>query len=88
MGDFVIYPDILMKELAYLYNIQIPQRVQEQSLREVLEKNFIDLEIGDRFVFKNIELIVRQKADGAITEVGIVLQPTKKRQTFGRLSHL
>ena len=88
MGDFVIYPDILMKELAYLYNIQIPQRVQEQSLREVLEKNFIDLEIGDRFVFKNIELIVRQKADGAITEVGIVLQPTKKRQTFGRLFNM
>jgi len=88
MGDFVIYPDILMKELAYLYNIQIPNRVQEQSLREVLEKNFIDLEIGDRFVFKNIELIVRQKNEGVITEVGISLQPSKKRQSFGRLFNM
>ena len=88
MGDFVIYPDILMKELAYLYNLQIPQKIQEQTLRDVLEKNFIDLEIGDRFVFKNIELIVRQKSEGAITEVGIVLQPTKKRQSFGRLFNM
>lgn len=85
MGDFILNPDILLKELAYLYNVSVPASWGEMNLRDALEKNFSDLEVGDRFAFGKIELVIRKKENGVITEVGLNLEPQKTKRDFSRL---
>lgn len=88
MGDFVISPDTNIKDLCYLYGIAMPKKSSDQTLRQVLEKNFSDLEVGDRFRFGPVELVIRKKENDWVTEVGLNLQPKKEKRTFGRLFHL
>ena len=85
MGDFVLSAEVKLKELAYLYNVKVPKKWEENTLRETLEGNFSDLEIGDRFVFGQIEIVVRQKQVGKIVEVGLNLEPQKKVHSLTRL---
>ena len=85
MGDFVLSPDIGLKELSYLYNLNVPQKWSGDTLREVLEQNFSDLEIGDRFIFGQVEIVIRKKEDDHIAEVGLNLEPRKNAPSLGRL---
>lgn len=85
MGDFVLSAEVKLKELAYLYNVKVPKKWEENTLRETLEGNFSDLEIGDRFVFGQIEIVIRQKQAGKIVEVGLNLEPQKKVHSLTRL---
>ena len=85
MGDFVLSSDILLKELAYLYNVNVPKKWEERTLREALEQNFSDLDVGDRFLVGKIELIIRKKEDQKITEVGLNLEPMRKKNALIRL---
>ena len=87
MGDFVLSSDILLKELAYLYNITVPKKWEERTLREALEQNFSDLDVGDRFLVGKIELIIRKKEGPKITEVGLNLEPVRKKNALMRLFH-
>ena len=85
MGDFVLNSDLLLKELSYLYNINIPKKWEEYTLREALEQNFSDLDVGDRFLVGKIELVIRKKEDEKVTEVGLNLEPVHKRTSLVRL---
>ena len=85
MGDFVLSPDIALKDLAYFYNIQIPKKREHLTLRETLEQNFSDLDVGDRFLLGKIELVVRKIENGLIMEVGLNLEPQKENKPFTRL---
>lgn len=85
MGDFVLSPDIKLKEMAYFYNVKVPKKWEENTLKETLEQNFSDLEIGDRFIFGQIEIVIRQKQEGEITEIGLNLEPQKKANSLTRL---
>ncbi len=85
MGDFVLSPDILLKELSYLYNVKVPENWQKETLREALEQNFSDLEIGDRFAFGKLEIVIRKKDDKKVTEVGLNLEPVSTSQSLSRL---
>ena len=69
MGDFILSPDISLKDLAYFYNIHIPKKREHLTLRETLEQNFSDLDIGDRLLVGKIELVVRKKENDIITEI-------------------
>ena len=85
MGDFVLSPDIALKDLAYFYNIHIPKKREQLTLRETLEQNFSDLDVGDRFLLGKIELVVRKIENGLITELGLNLEPQKENKPFTRL---
>jgi cell volume regulation protein A len=85
MGDFILSPDIALKDLAYIYNIHIPKKRENYTLRETLEHNFSDLDIGDRFLLGKIELVIRKKENEMITEVGLNLEPQKENKSFTRL---
>ncbi|MBP5534778.1 MAG: potassium/proton antiporter [Alphaproteobacteria bacterium] len=82
MGDFVLSSDILLKEFAYLYNVNVPKKWKERTLREALEENFSDLDVGDRFLVGKMELIIRKKEGQRITEVGLNLEPMRKKNTL------
>ena len=85
MGDFVLNPDIKLKELSYFYNVKVPKKWEENTLRESLEQNFSDLEVGDRFIFGQIEIVIRQKTKDTITELGLILEPQKQVSSLARL---
>ena len=85
MGDFVLSPDIGLKELEYLYTIKVPAKWSGNTLREALEQNFSDLEIGDRFIFGHVEIVIRKKEGDKIVEVGLNLEPKKNAPSLGRL---
>ena len=85
MGDFILSPDISLKDLAYFYNIHIPKKREHLTLRETLEQNFSDLDIGDRLLVGKIELVVRKKENDIITEIGLNLEPQKESKSISRL---
>ncbi|MBE6449279.1 MAG: potassium/proton antiporter [Alphaproteobacteria bacterium] len=85
MGDFVLSPDIMLKDLSYLYNVPVPKSKENMTLRETLAQNFSDLDVGDRFLFGKIELIIRKKNVDDIVELGLNLEPESKTKDFVRL---
>ena len=85
MGDFILSPDIALKDLAYFYNIHIPKKRENLTLRESLEQNFSDLDVGDRLLLGKVELVVRKKENDIISEIGLILEPQKENQALTRL---
>ena len=89
MGDFVISPETKLKDLCYLYGVALPAKAPpEQTLRQVLEKNFSDMEVGDRFALGPVELVIRKKDEDVVSEVGLILTPQRKKPPFGRFFRL
>ena len=84
MGDFVLSPDTSLAELSYLYGLQIPTALRQKSIRDVIEEYSSDLDIGDRFGLGNVDLIIRKKIDGVVSEIGLKLEASKIPPSFGR----
>ncbi len=82
-GDFTLKPETPLKELMLLYGIKINKRMQNKTICDVLNQNFADIEIGDRFKLDTVELIIRKMDGCAVEEIGLDLEPTEK--SFGRL---
>lgn len=82
-GDFTLKPDTPLKELALLYDIKIDKRMQDKTICDVLNQNFADIEVGDRFRLDTVELIVRKMDGCSVEEIGLDLEPSEK--SFGRL---
>ena len=85
MGDFVFSPDIKLKDLSYLYNVNVPKKWEDHTLGEALEQNFSDLDVGDRFQLGKVELVIRKKDNGKVSEVGVNLEPVHNKTSFTRL---
>lgn len=82
-GDFTLKPDTPLKELVLLYGIKIDKRMQDKTICDVLNQNFADIEVGDRFRLDTVELIVRKMDGCSVEEIGLDLEPSEK--SFGRL---
>lgn len=82
-GDFTLKPDTPLKELVLLYGIKIDKRMQDKTICDVLNQNFADIEVGDRFRLDAVELIVRKMDGCSVEEIGLDLEPSEK--SFGRL---
>ena len=82
-GDFTLKPDTPLKELVLLYGIKIDKRMQDKTICDVLNQNFADIEVGDRFRLDAVELIVRKMDGNSVEEIGLDLEPSEK--SFGRL---
>ena len=84
MGDFVLSPDTSLAEISYLYGLHIPTALRQKSIRDVIEEYSSDLDIGDRFGLGNVDLIIRKKIDGVVSEIGLKLEASKIPPSFGR----
>ncbi len=82
-GDFTLKPDTPLKDLMLLYGIKIDKRMQDKTICDVLNQNFADIEVGDRFQLDTVELIIRKMDGATVQEIGLELEPTEK--SFGRL---
>lgn len=82
-GAFTLKPDTPLKELVLLYGIKINKRIQDKTICDVLNQNFADIEVGDRFRLDAVELIIRKMDGCSVEEIGLDLEPAEK--SFGRL---
>ena len=57
--------------------------MQDKTICDVLNQNFADIEVGDRFRLDAVELIIRKMDGCSVEEIGLDLEPSEK--SFGRL---
>ena len=75
-GDLVLNPDVTVGQLAELYGLPLSLANAERPLRALFDAEFGGAyELGDRIRMGGVELIVRDIEDGALTSVGLALEP-------------
>ncbi|WP_051340225.1 potassium/proton antiporter [Azospirillum halopraeferens] len=79
-GDLVLLPDVTVGQLAELYGLPLSLTNAERTLRDLFDAEFSGaFEPGDRIRMGGVELIVRDVEDGALTSVGLALEPAVPR---------
>ncbi len=76
-GDFPIAPTITFGDLQHIYGIDINKKLLDISVVDYLQSEFPSAHIGDRFTFDSIEIIIRAKRHGKITELGLDIDPSR-----------
>ena len=79
-GDFPIAPTTTFAELEWMYGLTVDKGIRDYSIAELFEQEFDDIEIGDRLSLDSVELVVHGLENGVLTEVGIDIDPTFRRQ--------
>ncbi len=93
LGDFPLSAETTFEELARLYGIHIDKGIRTSSIANLFSQEFSAVEIGDRLILEDIELIVLQIEKGRVLSVGIDIDPKHnhdlkkhiKRLTFGEI---
>ncbi len=78
-GDFPINPTITFGDLQHIYGIDIHQNLTNTSVTDYIQSEFPTAHIGDRFTFDSVEIIIRAKQRGKITELGLDIDPSRHR---------
>ena len=80
LGDFIVSPMATLGDLKTFYGVVINEKDAFKTLKELLEDNFSDLEVGDRFSLGVIELVIRKVENGEVKEIGIALESDKRKK--------
>jgi cell volume regulation protein A len=81
-GDFVLDPSAPLAEVAKVYDVPLAKEDQGLSVGELVSRELGETpELGDRFPYGPVELIVRSLDDeGGLAALGLALQPTAQAQ--------
>ena len=79
-GDFPIDPKTTFEELEKIYGIKVNRGIHSFSIADLFQKEFSDIEIGDRLILDSVELVVHSIEEGQVTEVGIDIDPNRHRR--------
>jgi cell volume regulation protein A len=81
LGDFVLPPGAVLAEVARLYGLQLGDGATATTAAEFLMRELNGPpEVGDRASLGPVDLVVRAvDGDGAISEVGLALEPQTSR---------
>lgn len=81
-GDFSLSPDAKMATVASAYGFSLDPEDEVLTVADRLRRAFPGtIEVGDRLQCGPVELVVRGLDDaGAVTEVGLALEPAQVRQ--------
>ena len=63
-------------------------KLKHLFLFDLIVQEFEDVEVGDRFSFKTIELVVRALKDGVPTDIGIDIDPSRRRSLYTKTYHI
>lgn len=88
LGDFPLSPQTTFAELSKMYGIPVPQTLLDTTISDLIVQEFEDVEVGDRFSFKTIELVVRALKDGVPTDIGIDIDPSRRRSLYTKTYHI
>ena len=79
-GDFPIAPETTFEELEKIYGIKINKGIRNFTIADLFEKEFSEIEIGDRLILDSVELVVHGIEEGRVVEVGIDIDPVAHRR--------
>lgn len=75
-GDFSLRPEVTLGALAEMYGLPLRPENAERSVGALLRDAFGErIEVGDRMVLGDVEIVVRRIEDGRVSEVGLVVEP-------------
>ncbi len=74
-GDFVVNGEALLPDLAAVYGFEVPPEHAGSTLADYLNRRSHGrVVVGDRAPLGNVQLVVREMADGRVTRVGLKLR--------------
>jgi cell volume regulation protein A len=80
-GDFVLDARASLAQVCEVYGAEVPPEVAGLTLRETLVRRFKGRPVvGDRLHLGDIELVVREMANGEVSKVGLVLHRQRPKQ--------
>ena len=79
-GDFPISPTTTFAELEWMYGLTVDKGIRDYSVAELFEQEFDNIEVGDRLTLDAVELVVHGIENGVLTEVGIDVDPARRKQ--------
>ena len=80
-GDFVLGGEASLAQVCEAYGARVPAELAGLTLRETLARRFKGRPVvGDRLNLGDIELVVREVADGTVTKVGLVIPAHRTRR--------
>lgn len=75
-GDFLLHADVLLSELAAVYDFPVPPADAGKTLAQYLAQAFHNrVVVGDRVRIGSAELVVREVEAGEVRRVGLRLPP-------------
>lgn len=77
--DFILTPEVTFGELKRLYQVAVPVALEKMSVADLVQNELPDVEVGDRLSFDAMDLIVRGLENGRLTEVGLDIDPDRRR---------
>lgn len=81
-GDFPIAPNTTFGELQKMYGVHIDSNLSSQTVANLIQKEFPDVDVGDRLSLEAIELVVRSVQDGIPTGIGVDIDPSRRKSAF------
>ena len=76
-GDMELSPDVTVQAMAEMYGLPLDLTRADQTLGTLFAREYGEtVDFGDRLRLGPIELVARQVEDGAVTEVGLALEPS------------
>jgi cell volume regulation protein A len=80
-GDLALHAEATVGQIAGIYGLPVSAANAGLRLRDLFDQEFAGAcELGDRLRLGEVELIVRDMDDGAVTSVGLALEPAPPRQ--------
>ncbi|WP_207478568.1 potassium/proton antiporter [Arenibaculum pallidiluteum] len=76
-GDLVLRPETTLGTLAELYGLPLLLKQADRHLADLFRQEFRDPEIGDRLHLGQVDLIAREVVNGAVTSIGLDLEPAR-----------
>ena len=74
-GDFVVNGDALLSDLAAVYGFEVPPGHAGSTIADYLDRRSHGrVVVGDRAPLGNVQLVVREMADGRVTRAGLKLR--------------
>ncbi len=81
-GDFPIAPTTTFKELRQMYDLQTQIKPESLTIAALIQKEFPDIDVGDRLSFGSIELVVRAVQNTYPCAIGIDIDPSRRKKAF------
>ena len=73
-GDFILDGGARVKDVAQVYNFELPEDMAEMSLAELFVRQFDGFpDIGDSIVWHGLTWVVAEMEDGWIQKIGLKL---------------
>lgn len=79
-GDFFFNVDVLLKDIACIYGVVLPEGYQVKTLKELAAEHLAEQAVlGDHFEWQGLQFVVSQVNDYQVTQLGLCLPESNEK---------